>query len=147
MSSGLFLVELNCLGSKGDRWRPGQWIFIPLGAQRSVMGGTAALTKTARIGNRKHDCFCWGARMFWSGYKHLVHNLTEVIESSLIVWLFYTQIQNINEFKSPLSRNRHQLQLGAPSSHESSSFHHSLLIISINLIRPLIRWSSTPKPT
>jgi hypothetical protein len=103
MSSGLFLVQLNHLGRRGDRWRPGQWVFIPLGAQRSVMGGTATLTKIARIGNKKHGCFCWGARLFWSGYEHLVHNLTEVIESPLIVQLSYTQIQNINEFKPPLS--------------------------------------------
>jgi hypothetical protein len=57
MSYGLFLVELNHLERRGDRWRSGQWVFIPLSAQRSVMGGTAALTKTARIGNRKHGCF------------------------------------------------------------------------------------------
>jgi hypothetical protein len=57
MSSGLFLVKLNCLGRRGDCWRPDQWVFIPLGAQTSVMGGTAALTKTARICNRKHGCF------------------------------------------------------------------------------------------
>jgi hypothetical protein len=57
MSSGLFLVELNRLGRRGDHWRPGQWVFIPLRAQRSVIGGTAVLTKTARIGNRKHGCF------------------------------------------------------------------------------------------
>jgi hypothetical protein len=57
MSSGLFLVELNRLGRRTDRWRLGQWVFIPLGAQRSVMGGTAALTKIAIIGNRKHGCF------------------------------------------------------------------------------------------
>jgi hypothetical protein len=44
MSSGLFLVKLNHLRRRGDCWRPGQWVFIPLGAQRSVMGGTAALT-------------------------------------------------------------------------------------------------------
>jgi hypothetical protein len=46
-----------------------------------VMGGTAVLTKTARIDNIKRGCFGWGVRMFWSGYEHLVHNLTEVIES------------------------------------------------------------------
>jgi hypothetical protein len=45
------------LGRRGDRWRLGQWVFIFLGAQRSVMGDTVALTKTARIGNRKHGCF------------------------------------------------------------------------------------------
>jgi hypothetical protein len=57
ISSDLFLVKLNRLGRRGDRWRPGQWVFIPLGTQRSIMGGTTALTKTTRIGNRKHDCF------------------------------------------------------------------------------------------
>jgi hypothetical protein len=57
MSSGLFLVELNHLGLRGDRWRPGEWVFIPLGIQRSIKGGSVALTKTARIGNRKHGCF------------------------------------------------------------------------------------------
>jgi hypothetical protein len=51
MSSSLFLVKLNHLGRRGDRWRSGQWVFIPLGAQWSVMDGIAALT-TARIGNR-----------------------------------------------------------------------------------------------
>jgi hypothetical protein len=59
MSSGLFMVELNRFGRRGDHWRPGQWVFIPLGAQQSVMGGTAALTKTVRIDNRKHGCFGW----------------------------------------------------------------------------------------
>jgi hypothetical protein len=147
MSSGLFLIELNRLRRRGDRWRPDQWVFIPLGAQRLVMGGTAALTKTARIGNKKYGCFGWGARMFWSGYEHLVHNLTEVIESPLIVRFSYTQIQGINEFKPPLSREPSPFAVGGSSITESSSFHHSLLIISINLIRPLIRWSSTPKPT
>jgi hypothetical protein len=115
MSSGLFLVKLNCFRRRCDRWRLGQWVFIPLGAQRSVMGGTAALTKIARIGRRKHGCFGWGVRMFWSGYKHLVHNLTEVIKSPLIVRLFYTQIQNINEFKPPLSRESSPFVVGDSS--------------------------------
>jgi hypothetical protein len=44
MSSCLFLVELICWRRKGDRWRSGQWVFIPIGIQWSVMGGTAALT-------------------------------------------------------------------------------------------------------
>jgi hypothetical protein len=57
MSYGLFLVKLICWRRRGDHWRPGQWVFVPLGIQRSVMGGTAALTKIARIGNRKHGCF------------------------------------------------------------------------------------------
>jgi hypothetical protein len=74
-------------------------IYTPWG-QQSVMGGIVALTKTARIGNRKHGYFGWGARMFWAGYEHLVHNLIELIESPLIVRLSYTQIQSINEFKT-----------------------------------------------
>jgi hypothetical protein len=115
MSSGLVLVELNHLERRGDGWRPGQWIFIPLGAQLSVMGGTAALTKTARIGNIKYGCFGWGVRMFWSGYEHLVHNLTEVIESPLIVQLFYTQFQSINELKPPLSREPSPFAVGGSS--------------------------------
>jgi hypothetical protein len=57
MSYGLFLVELNIWKRRGDHWRPGQWVFIFLGAQLLVMGGTTALTKIARIGNRKHGCF------------------------------------------------------------------------------------------
>jgi hypothetical protein len=40
MSSGLFLIE-------------------PLGAQQSVMGGTAAIIKIARIDNIKHGYFGW----------------------------------------------------------------------------------------
>ena len=44
MSSGLFLVKLNRLGRRDCRWRLGQWVFIPLGAQWSVMGDTSALT-------------------------------------------------------------------------------------------------------
>jgi hypothetical protein len=57
MSSGLFLVELNRLERRGDHWRLGQWVFIPLEAQRSVMDDTAVLTKTARIDNRKYGYF------------------------------------------------------------------------------------------
>jgi hypothetical protein len=79
------------------------------------MGGTATLTKIVRIGNRKHGCFGWGVRKFWSGYDHLVHNLTEVIESPLIVWLSYTQIQNINKFKPPLSREPSPFAVGGAS--------------------------------
>jgi hypothetical protein len=93
MSSSLFFAELNHLGRRTDCWRLGQWVFIPLGAQRSVMGGTAVLTKIAIIGNRKHGCFGWGARMFWSGYERLVHSLTKVNESPLIGWLFYTKFK------------------------------------------------------
>ena len=115
MSSGLFLVKLNRLGRRDCRWRLGQWVFIPLGAQWSVMGDIAALTKIARIGNRKHGCFGWGARKFWSGYEHLVHNLTEVIESPLIVRFSYTQFQNINEFKPPLSRELSPFVVGGSS--------------------------------
>jgi hypothetical protein len=44
MSSGLFLVKLNRWGRRDVRWRLDQWVFIPLGAQRSVMGDTVALT-------------------------------------------------------------------------------------------------------
>jgi hypothetical protein len=44
MSSSLFLVKLNRLGRRGDYWRLGQLVFIPLGAQWSVIGGTVALT-------------------------------------------------------------------------------------------------------
>jgi hypothetical protein len=73
------------------------------------------ITKTARIGNRKHGCFSWGARMFWLGYEHLVDNLTEVIESPIVVRLSYTQIQNINEFKPPLSREPSPFIVGGSS--------------------------------
>jgi hypothetical protein len=115
MSSSLFLVELNHLGRRGDCWRPGQWVFIPLGIQRSVQGDTTALTRIARIDNRKHGYFGWGVRIFWLGYEHLVHNLIEVIESPLIVQLFYTQIQSLNEFKPPLSQEPSPFVVGGSS--------------------------------
>ena len=37
------------LEKKDDRCGPAQMVFIPLGSQRSFMGGTAALAKTGRI--------------------------------------------------------------------------------------------------
>jgi hypothetical protein len=49
IGTGLFFVEMNRCGRRANRWKPGKVVFIPLWAQRSVMGGTAALAKTVRI--------------------------------------------------------------------------------------------------
>jgi hypothetical protein len=103
----LFSVELSCWRREPERWRPGNWVYVPLGAQRSVMGGTVALTKIVGWRNWLYCCFGWGMTMFWSEYEHLVAHLITVLESPLIVRPFInsnSKYKNINMFILSLSR-------------------------------------------
>ena len=79
--------------------------------------------------------------------EHLVAHFSKFIVSPFIVRHSYTQIRNIKEFKPPLSLKQSSFVMGAPPFHITSSILDSLLVISINLISPLIVWSLSPKPT
>ena len=85
-------------------------------------------------------------RMYVHKIEHLVAHFSKFIVSPFIVRYSYTQIRNIKEFKPSLSLKPSSFVIGAPPFHITSSILDFLLVISINLISPLIAWSLLPKP-
>jgi hypothetical protein len=75
VSSDLSILEINRERKKmtvvGRAW----WYKYPLKAQRSFMGGTAALAKTERI-RRFWMTVLMGMRMLFKDFEHLVAQLT-----------------------------------------------------------------------
>ena len=67
---------------------PTQMVFIPLGCQRSFMGGTVALAKTGRIWRFLAGCFGWVRGCRSVVLSIWLHSWLTVLESLFIVRLF-----------------------------------------------------------